>query len=151
MLVAAVGYRRRVGVDVERIRPDIVDQALIAETLNPAEQAELVRAQCVEHQFFHYWTRKEAVLKAVGVGLGFSPRMIDVSGAAGARDWLTVRSMPGGWFVRSWSIRAGFVAAVAVEATESNRWRCLPAEFRSLGCLNRVPIQPRPSLIVHSL
>ena len=61
----------RIGVDVEersaRRDPDGVLRSMFA----PAEQAALARAtgRCKVHLFFALWTMKEALVKALGVGL----------------------------------------------------------------------------------
>lgn len=63
-----------VGVDIEAIRP--VDYlALVGEVCSPEERAMVA----TEVDFFHYWTRKESLLKAVGVGLGVPMCSVSVS------------------------------------------------------------------------
>lgn len=68
----AVALGRRVGVDVEHIRPmrDALD--LARRFLAPAEASAIVATHPEQQQdaFFRCWTRKEAYLKAVGAGLG---------------------------------------------------------------------------------
>ena len=72
--VAAAG---RLGVDVEeRSTPRDLD-GLISSVLGPDEQAELALARgCRKlHLFFNFWTIKEALIKALGLGLA-----LDMSG-----------------------------------------------------------------------
>ena len=72
--VAAAG---RLGVDVEeRNTPRDLD-GLISSVLGPNEQAELALASgCHKlHLFFNFWTIKEALIKALGLGLS-----LDMSG-----------------------------------------------------------------------
>jgi 4'-phosphopantetheinyl transferase len=70
----ALSDDREVGVDVEVLRP-MSDRAVMARTyFTPAEQAALERLEArdavsAERAFFVCWTRKEACLKALGLGL----------------------------------------------------------------------------------
>ena len=64
--VAAVAATARVGVDIERIRPfSKVLQEQIAEAAEWALAPVVDDALCTR-----FWTAKEAVLKAIGIGLG---------------------------------------------------------------------------------
>lgn len=63
--VAAVVSHRPVGIDIERIRP--VAEGVQRRTAAPAEW-ELSPNRDLG-LFYRYWTAKEAVLKAVGIGL----------------------------------------------------------------------------------
>jgi len=69
--LVALSSRHELGVDVELLRPMPDALALAAAYFSPAEQAAL--AACSDAQrdraFFVCWTRKEACLKAVGIGL----------------------------------------------------------------------------------
>ncbi len=59
-----------VGVDVERIR--CVGDSLVRYTMNAAEQEQIHAASSPERMFTRLWTRKEAVLKFTGQGVGNS-------------------------------------------------------------------------------
>ncbi len=72
--VALYAFARaaEVGIDVERIR-DMADWARVGElSFPPAEFARVQAAPEAERMnaFFRAWTRQEAILKALGVGLG---------------------------------------------------------------------------------
>ncbi|MFF3202476.1 4'-phosphopantetheinyl transferase family protein [Streptomyces sp. NPDC002962] len=71
-----------VGLDVEESHGvmDVDSAARVA--LSDAELAALYARPAAERQpaFLRTWTRKEAVLKALGVGLGVPPRELEVSG-----------------------------------------------------------------------
>lgn len=79
-----------VGIDVEELRL-LDDLGDLVGVLHPAEAAS-IRLQAGEDAraaaFFRCWTRKEAVLKAVGEGLMRGPDSIQVRTDAVARDWL---------------------------------------------------------------
>jgi 4'-phosphopantetheinyl transferase len=66
--------RAPVGIDVEQPKPGFAYADLIQTCFGPAEQAALQQAGLVgsaAHQqlFYTFWTRKEAILKATGIGL----------------------------------------------------------------------------------
>ncbi|MFQ5679287.1 MAG: 4'-phosphopantetheinyl transferase family protein [Gemmatimonadota bacterium] len=69
------------GVDVERIRPLAAPSSLARRILSSSER-EVFRSLPVEHRsraLFRAWTRKEAMLKALGTGLRRPPRSVEVS------------------------------------------------------------------------
>ncbi|WP_055451231.1 4'-phosphopantetheinyl transferase family protein [Thiomonas bhubaneswarensis] len=76
----AVSNGMPVGVDIEAIRPDLPDSALAAGVLTEGELDEL--AQLPPRQqtavFFSCWTRKEACMKALGLGLALEPKTLHV-------------------------------------------------------------------------
>ncbi len=80
-----------IGVDVESIR-HMPDAALLAEahfTEDECEALALLHGQERDRAFLHCWTRKEACLKAVGLGLGLDTRCFHVGIEADARSvWL---------------------------------------------------------------
>ncbi len=99
LVVIAVSRPRRLGADVEQIRPGLEIRAVIEEVLGAADREAVSRAVVREgaRGFFRYWTRYEAVVKARGDGLrlplpalteltaGFDIRELDVPlGYAGA-------------------------------------------------------------------
>jgi 4'-phosphopantetheinyl transferase len=88
-VVVAIARGTAVGVDVERPRPR--REALYARVCSPREQAALGG----DDDLFHtLWTRKEAVLKLLGVGLARPPATVDVLVPGELGVWL--RDLPGG-------------------------------------------------------
>lgn len=79
LAIVAVTAGMAVGVDIERVRP--VSAEVAAGCLAPGEIAGLaalapaLRNEC----FFRCWTRKEACLKAIGIGLNAAPSSFEVS------------------------------------------------------------------------
>ncbi len=70
---------RAIGVDIEVVR-GVADAAALARThFTPAERAEWSRAAAAERDrtFLTCWTRKEACVKALGVGLAATPERIE--------------------------------------------------------------------------
>jgi len=112
---------REVGIDVELVRADIDVLDLGRTVLTAGELAVLAALTGDERRaaFFRVWTRKEAVLKAWGVGLSLDPREVHVGAdaeksrvARGPNDSLPVLSVEDLW------VDPGHAGAVA--------WTMLP-------------------------
>ncbi|MCZ4101612.1 4'-phosphopantetheinyl transferase superfamily protein [Streptomyces sp. So13.3] len=120
-VVVAVGDAST-GVDIERVRPLKNLNRIAAATLSAMEHRQLDRVPAAEQAeaLLAHWTRKEAVLKALGCGLVVPPETLIVSGpgepprvlawpegVAKAQMRLRMLSSPLG---------AGYVGAVAVSS-----------------------------------
>lgn len=70
----------RVGVDVERMREDVDHRAVSARVFAPAELEEFAGLDdaSARHRFYRGWVYKEAVLKALGLGIGAETRAFSV-------------------------------------------------------------------------
>lgn len=118
LLVLAFGDTAPLGVDIEPIgAPDEAWADLVDFTLTPAERRRLERTPAAQRRgvFLHYWTGKEAALKALGTGLDVHPRAVDLpplppGGTASV-------NLPGSRPVRLWirdvDVGAGHVCALA--------------------------------------
>jgi len=121
LALAAFVRGRDLGVDVEyqKEMPDLEDIA--KRFFSAPEIAALagVPGECKKEAFFNCWTRKEAYLKAVGVGLaapldsfvvtlvpGEAPRMVSLQGDS---------QRAAGWFFRHLVPRPSYLGAVALE------------------------------------
>lgn len=117
----AVTVDRRVGVDVEALRPLAHLGELSQLVFSDQEREELAAhpPSRRERAFFDGWVRKEAVLKALGHGLGAGLDGTEVSLARGGGRLL--RAIDGdagaraGWTLTSVPMGSRYVAAVAVE------------------------------------
>jgi len=81
LALIAVTRRGEVGIDIERIRRNLAWEKLARRYFSAHEQAAF-RAQPADARlraFFVCWTRKEAVLKAIGTGIGGGLGSFDVS------------------------------------------------------------------------
>jgi len=118
----AVARRRRVGVDLERIREDIDWEPVADRFFSPREVAGL-RALAPERRaaaFTRLWTRKEAWLKARGDGLADGEhRLRDEPGADG-----------GAWSIWTLDADPGYAAALVVEPPPSVSGTPLTESFR---------------------
>jgi 4'-phosphopantetheinyl transferase len=118
-MVLAVALGIEVGVDVELIREGPW-RALPAHALSRREQADLAacRPETRVSALLTYWTRKEAILKAAGVGLSIEPQRIEVTApwAEAALTALPLALAP----VNRWTLLdlplPGCAAALAAEA-----------------------------------
>ena len=78
-----VAQEKNIGVDIERINPEILDDDTLKRILSPPERAVLdaLPQAARKDMLFRFWTLKEAYLKARGSGLAIPPSAIDVSEA----------------------------------------------------------------------
>ena len=86
LAVIAVCRRHELGIDLEQIRPICEAERIVASFFSVAEQAEFATIDALARPlaFVRGWTRKEAILKGLGVGIaGLShPGMNQDSGTA---------------------------------------------------------------------
>ena len=113
----AVGRGGELGVDIEQVRADVDDAAISARYFHAAERAALatLAADARREAFFRCWTRKEAYLKAVGVGLAGGLARCRVSLDHEHAALLDVAWDPaeaGRWWMASWQPRPGYIAAL---------------------------------------
>jgi 4'-phosphopantetheinyl transferase len=110
----ALALDTAVGVDVEAVRPDLPDAALAQGVLTAAELHAWQRLPATRRAaaFFACWTRKEACLKALGLGLAFDPRLVHV-GIAAQRQQLRYAPFAAGIDLVPLHVRAGHAAALA--------------------------------------
>lgn len=117
--VYALSPAREVGIDIEAIRAvreaDDIAARFFSRRENDAYLALAPRDKPLG--FLNCWTRKEAVVKALGDGLSVPLDQFDVSLAPGEpARLLRVGSTPGeesGWRLDSFSPLPGFIAALA--------------------------------------
>jgi 4'-phosphopantetheinyl transferase len=84
LVACAISNRARLGIDIERIRPDRQVAALAGAAFGPAEAA-AVEAAGID-AFYRIWTLREALAKASGGGFGLLVNRIDMipPGSSGA-------------------------------------------------------------------
>jgi 4'-phosphopantetheinyl transferase len=81
LALVVVSRGREVGIDLERLRPDVACEEIATRHFSPLEHAQLQSLPAAERQraFFVCWTRKEAYIKARGQGLSLSLHDFDVA------------------------------------------------------------------------
>lgn len=123
--VYAVALDREVGVDIEELRPELAGRAIAAQFFSAHELRELDRLPSAAwaEGFFTCWTRKEAYIKARGLGLSLDLAQFDVSLAPGeAAALLATRDNPaeaGRWSLHALDAGPGYIAALAAEGSIS--------------------------------
>jgi 4'-phosphopantetheinyl transferase len=118
LALIAVARHRRVGVDIELIRP-LPELDAIATRTCTAEELTTLSAlphRDRERAFFALWTRKEALAKATGKGIGGVFR--DASESEPEAH--------GTWTVTEVNVVPGYVASVAAEGAD---WRLVQCEW----------------------
>ncbi len=107
---------RPIGVDIEQVQPRTRLEGLIQRCLTPTEQVNLpTDADDRLRVFIHYWTLKEAHLKAIGLGLSYSMNQIEILWGSPPCLGIPVRlpkQNPLPWHLRTWHPEAHMVAAV---------------------------------------
>ena len=109
-----------IGVDLEHIRPEFTGDDIARRFFSANEIAELneLSPELRIKGFFDCWTRKEAFIKAIGIGLSLSLDQFDVSlGPADEPKLLTTRwdqTEAGRWSLKTLDVGPDYVAALAV-------------------------------------
>jgi 4'-phosphopantetheinyl transferase len=121
LALIALTAGREIGVDIERVRtqPTHLDMATRYFTPGESQRLNALPPTESERAFFHVWTRKEAFLKAIGLGLSHGLerfevsvppdepcRLLHIDGDAG---------VAAGWTLLNLELEAGYVGALAVE------------------------------------
>jgi len=115
--VIGVGRSTPVGIDLERVWPIADVERMSERFLAPAEALAIrkERGDARVRAFFNCWTRKEAYVKAVSVGLALPFHRFCVSVAESPEPAILALADddPGAWSLRSLEPWPGYVAAVA--------------------------------------
>lgn len=129
-VLLAVTRERKVGIDVERIRLESSSSAIARRYFSRAEVAglESLPLKQREKAFFTCWTRKEAYIKAQGMGLSLPLESFDVSLLPDEPAILRATRPETGeasrWTLFDLKVAPCYAAAAAVEGTdlELRRW-----------------------------
>ena len=104
-----------IGIDVEREREVVGADAVARSYFADAEHARWRAERTPATQFMTYWTRKEAYLKALGLGFEHPPRAVDAS--RGDDAGMIFNALDGfeslRWTVLSFHPSRGHTAAIA--------------------------------------
>jgi 4'-phosphopantetheinyl transferase len=132
MGLLALTAGQEVGVDIERTNRE-VDYANISSRFFSPTEAIVIRELPLQEQaqaFFNGWTRKEAYIKARGLGLTVPLDSFEVSLLPG--DSPRIITSDGNWTVYPLDPGPGFIAALVTEAPVSGircwKWPVLPPQ-----------------------
>lgn len=117
--VIAIGGTRPLGIDIEYCRPIAEIRAIAASHFTEAERILLEDTGSEERRlaaFYRLWTRKEAVLKALGTGLSLAPEQVEVvRGSWAPRVRVAGESRNGSWSLLDLEVGGPYYAALAVK------------------------------------
>ena len=120
----AFALGREVGVDLEGVRPHPMDEQIAQHYFSRGENETLRNLPPGDRHraFLHFWTRREAYLKARGDGLTVLPRLANLSlvpgepvGLAGADE--DSQQAPR-WFLTELDLGPAYIAALVVEGED---------------------------------
>ena len=139
--LVAVARGRRVGIDLERFREDEELEGIARRYFSSREASEFLALPPERRTiaFFECWTRKEAFIKAQGLGLSVPLDSFDVSLTPGEPAILRATrphpSVANCWMLQSLQVDSDYAAAVAVERAADSTDQGL--EF---SCWNWTPV-----------
>ncbi len=121
LVVYSFCWDRRVGIDVEYIRP-IRDEQHFADEIFSASESSFIRSLSYEGRLktlFQLWTSKEAILKASGDGVVRSMDQFEIRLAEEEQPQLVAveddSGQPANWRLETFEPVPGYQAALAVE------------------------------------
>jgi 4'-phosphopantetheinyl transferase len=120
LLLVAVCYGAKLGLDLEEVRQDLAFRPMAERYFSVREREELfgLDPQRQRPAFYRCWTRKEAYLKGIGSGFSRPSTGFDVSLLPGDPPGLLAhRGDPeevGRWSIVDLPVPAGFCAALAL-------------------------------------
>ncbi len=126
LAVYGIALRRRIGIDLERVRDDVAHEDIARRFFSEREYAILQALPAHERHvmFFTCWTRKESYIKAQGTGLWHPLDQFDVNPVPGAPASITVHASAGDadqqWTLCDLFPGALYAAAITAAGTD---WR----------------------------
>jgi 4'-phosphopantetheinyl transferase len=121
LILWAFTYARRIGIDVEKIRPDLDVLEISERFFSLRERTHLSSLPAAQRQeaFFRCWSRKEAYVKATGDGLSLPLADFDVSISTDEPARLVEtrpdRSEAERWTMYNLNVAPAYAAAIVVE------------------------------------
>jgi 4'-phosphopantetheinyl transferase len=118
LAVYAIAKERNLGIDVEHVRPDSAGDDIAQRYFSAREVSDLRTLPPEERVagFFHCWTRKEAYLKATGMGLQIPLDSFSVS-VLPANPAQFLGGVEARWHMDAYHPAEGFVAAVVYDGS----------------------------------
>jgi 4'-phosphopantetheinyl transferase len=116
VILAAITVDQEVGIDIEFVDSRVHFSEIARIVFSPAENRWLSHSLNDKgpRKYFQCWTRKEALLKAMGEGLSDKIRQVEIVPASGPLVPRIAGVASDQWMLKDLDISDGFVAAVAV-------------------------------------
>ncbi|MDZ4717605.1 MAG: 4'-phosphopantetheinyl transferase superfamily protein [Roseiflexaceae bacterium] len=118
-VLIAVRYAGQIGIDIERVRTNIDYAPIAADLFSEREYAELCTLPEAHRRaaFFACWVRKEAFVKACGLGLALPLKQFDVSLRPGEPAALLriANDQPDRWSLYAIDTDTEYTTAVVIE------------------------------------
>jgi 4'-phosphopantetheinyl transferase len=131
VVLCAVAQDAALGLDVEQILP-VRELASLQDRLFSQPERTHINAggaDCRLFRFYELWTFKEALLKAVGLGLSVDPQRIEVDCTGGVpvvRTLPPVLGDPSDWALQRLAVRPGYVGAACMRRGDVPPLRQVP-------------------------
>ncbi|MEL7339754.1 MAG: 4'-phosphopantetheinyl transferase superfamily protein, partial [Bacteroidota bacterium] len=108
LVVCGVSKAGPIGIDVEKIKA--VELANFVAFFKPMEWRKIQEAALPRQQFYRYWTRKESIIKALGLSLASLHQIeVEIEQDTFVADGKT-------WYLQELSLGAEYVGAICSEA-----------------------------------
>ncbi|EDP94250.1 4'-phosphopantetheinyl transferase superfamily protein [Kordia algicida OT-1] len=107
LVMCAINTNGDVGIDVEKINP--IDKTDFYDCWTPKETEVIYKDTTDYYTFYNYWTKKEALVKAIGDGLNIPLKNIEISGSQA-----TVVNH-GKWYLKEISLSEKYTAHIATK------------------------------------
>jgi 4'-phosphopantetheinyl transferase len=118
LAMCAIAWEREVGCDLEWCDDELASRETAERLFSPVERRRLAALPPEQWRegFYNCWTRKEAFVKALGLGLAHPLDSFDVAVEPGQPAALL--SPAAGWSMRGFAPRPSYLAAVVVAGDE---------------------------------
>lgn len=116
-----IALENQVGIDIEWEDKDVNIEEITELVLSPTERIHFNRLNEREkvHNFYEIWTKKEAIIKAIGQGLSYPIKMIDTIGSALNSNFYYVSSDNKPYYYSKLGNLDGYVGAIASASKQS--------------------------------
>jgi 4'-phosphopantetheinyl transferase len=117
LMLLGVVRRRDIGVDVEDAERKVTCDAIADRFFSPAEVRDLLELDPVgqRQRFFHYWTLKEAYIKALGMGLEQPLRDITFTVLPQGKATVSTAEDAHPWLLRTYQPADGYLLSLALQ------------------------------------
>ncbi len=115
--IYAFARRGQIGIDIEHLRPVRDFRGMAEKIMSETELAQLFSfpPEVQVQAFFNAWTRKEAIIKAIGKGLAFPLKSFSVEFFPMLPARVLTKSLATTWMLKEIPVPQGWAAALAYD------------------------------------